>query len=148
MSKEDLIQAMAKLLADTYALYLKTQNYHWHVKGPHFKMLHQLFEDQYKGLADAVDDLAERILTLGGQAPATFSEFNELKTIQDGHSNAPAREMLIELQNDHGVLVNELSQILKTAQSLDDEGTVAVLSERIAIHEKIQWMLRATSESK
>ena len=77
---------LAVLLADTYALYLKTQNYHWHVKGTQFKSLHELFERQYMELAAAVDEIAERILIMGNKAPATFKEFERLKRIKDGNS--------------------------------------------------------------
>ena len=70
MSK--IVKKLEIILADTYALYLKTQNYHWHVKGPQFKSLHELFEMQYRELAEAVDGVAERLLIMGHKAPATF----------------------------------------------------------------------------
>jgi len=79
-----VIKTLEVILADTYALYLKTQNYHWHVKGPQFKSLHELFEMQYRELAEAVDQLAERLLIMGHHAPATFTALNTLKTIKDG----------------------------------------------------------------
>ncbi len=144
MSTNALITDLSKLLADTYALYLKTQNYHWHVKGPNFKTLHELFEDQYKSLAEAVDDVAERILTLGGQAPASFSQFNELSEISDGNSKADSNTMVRELAGDHTKLITRMKQILESAQKANDEGTVALLSERIAEHEKTHWMLSAS----
>ncbi len=146
MSKTQLTQQLATTLADTYALYLKTQNYHWHVKGPNFKSLHELFEEQYNGLAAAVDEIAERILMLGGRAPATFTEFNELKSISDGDSAATANQMVVGLHADHVTMATNLKKVLETAQQLDDEGTVALLSERISAHEKISWMLGASQE--
>lgn len=132
------------LLADTYVLYLKTQNYHWHVKGAQFKSLHELFENQYKELAEAVDLLAERLLILGHNAPATFAEFMHLKTINEGTSNRKANEMLAELAEDHKHLVKEMHQATTLAQDFQDEGTVSILSERIAAHQKAQWMLEAS----
>jgi len=134
------------LLADTYALYLKTQNYHWHVRGPNFKALHELFEVQYTNLADAVDDIAERILTNGYKAPATFSEFNALKSIKDGNSALSSNDMVKELARDNDQLVNDLNQAMLAAQESNDEGTIALLSERIAAHEKARWMLSASQE--
>jgi len=136
--------ALRVLLADTYSLYLKTQNYHWHVTGPQFKTLHELFEGQYTDLANAVDDIAERILTLGDKAPATFKEFNELKTISDGDNSISAEDMVKELRDDHNNVVKDLQKALKIAQDAGDEGTVALLSERIATHEKDAWMLGAS----
>ena len=134
------------VLADTYALYLKTQNYHWHVKGPQFKSLHELFEMQYQELAAAVDQVAERILIMGHRAPATFSEFNQLKTIKDGDSSLSANQMVCELAQDNSSLVKDLNQAIKLAQESNDEGTVALLSERIAAHEKAHWMLGASKD--
>ena len=143
-----LIKKLEVSLADTYALYLKTQNYHWHVKGPQFKSLHELFEMQYKELAEAVDLVAERLLIMGHNAPATFSELNQLKTIKDGNSSLSANQMVTELAADNKSLVNDLNQAIKIAQDNNDEGTVAMLSERIAAHEKAHWMLAASMDLK
>lgn len=139
-----IAQKMHVVLADTYALYLKTQNYHWHVTGPYFKALHELFEMQYQELANAVDDIAERIRTLGERAPATFNQFNELKTIQDGNSSVDAKVMVEELLKDNQTLAKELSKLVQEAASEADEGTVALLSERVAVHEKAAWMLQSS----
>lgn len=141
-----VVKKLSIILADTYALYLKTQNYHWHVKGPQFKGLHELFEMQYKQLAEAVDEIAERILITGNKAPATFKEFESLKRIKDGNSSLSANEMLIELAEDHGTLVKDLNQAMVLAQQSADEGTVTLLSDRIAAHEKSRWMLRASED--
>lgn len=137
---------LAKLLADTYALYLKTQNYHWHVKGANFKSLHELFEEQYQQLALAVDDIAERILTLGSHAPASFTEFVKLTSIKDGNSKAGSEEMIKELRHDHEKILADLREVIVEASEQHDEGTIALISERIAQHEKIRWMLSASDK--
>ncbi|KTD61352.1 Dps family protein [Legionella spiritensis] len=142
----DIVKKLKIILADTYALYLKTQNYHWHVTGPQFKILHELFEMQYTELAQAVDDVAERILIIGHRAPATFKEFEELKRIKDGDSNRNADQMVTELSEDHDTLVKDLNQAMKLAQESNDEGTVSLLAERISAHEKARWMLRASEK--
>ena len=141
-----VMKKLEVILADTYALYLKTQNYHWHVKGPQFKSLHELFEMQYKELAEAVDQIAERIIIMAHKAPATFTQLNELKTIKDGDSSANANQMVSELAKDNGVLVNDLNQAVKIAQDNHDEGTVTLLSDRIAAHQKAHWMLNASRD--
>ena len=140
----DLKHQMEVLLADTYALYLKTQNYHWHVKGPNFKTLHELFETQYLELAQAVDDIAERILTMGHTAPATFKEFLQLKKIKDGDASIPSDEMVKELAQDHSQILEDLKKAISAAQKNNDEGSLVLLSDRIAHHEKIRWMLGAS----
>ena len=143
----DLVKKLSVLLADTYALYLKTQNYHWHVKGPQFKSLHELFETQYTELAEAVDQVAERILIKGHKAPATFKEFESLKRIKDGVSDSSANQMVSELAHDHDTLVKDLDAAMKMAQDANDEGTVNLLANRIESHEKSRWMLRSSQDN-
>lgn len=144
----ELISKLSVLLADTYALYLKTQNYHWHVRGPQFKPLHDLFELQYRELAEAVDAIAERVIIMGYKAPATFKEYERLKTIKDGHSDLNSNEMVSELAVDNTTLVKDLNQAMLLAQQINDEGTVGLLAERIAVHQKAHWMLSASCEQK
>ncbi|KTD74762.1 Dps family protein [Legionella waltersii] len=146
MSK--IVKSLEVALADTYALYLKTQNYHWHVTGPQFKSLHELFEMQYTDLAEAVDQIAERLRILGHKAPATFSEFIKLTSIKEGDSSLNANSMVGELAKDNMLLIKDLSQAIKLAQDSGDEGTAAVLSERVAAHEKAHWMLAVSKETK
>ena len=136
---------LSKLLADTYTLYLKTQNYHWHVRGPNFRPLHQLFEEQYLNLATAIDMIAERIVTLGGTAPASFKQFLQLATIKEGQGQMKAEAMISELSNDHRQVIKDMNNAIKIAQDeVVDEGTISLLSERIAEHEKMCWMLDAS----
>lgn len=141
-----IVKNLKIILADTYALYLKTQNYHWHVRGQNFKALHGLFEEQYLQLAEAVDQLAERILILGDRAPATFSELNELKTIKDGESHKSSNDMVVDLAHDHGVLVQDIHKAMVFSSENHDEGTANLLADRIAEHEKSRWMLLASQE--
>ena|SRR3990167_491903 len=138
---------LSVIMADTYALYLKTQNYHWHVKGPHFKALHDLFEAQYRELAEAIDAVAERMLMMGHKAPATFNEFERLKTIKDGDSGLSSNQMVSELATDNSTLVKDLNKAMLLAQDANDEGTVNLLSERVAVHQKAHWMLSASKET-
>lgn len=142
----DVANKLSVILADTYALYLKTQNYHWHVKGVQFKSLHDLFETQYRALAEAVDEVAERLLMMKHKAPATFKEYEKLKTIKDGNSDATANQMVSELAHDHGMLLKDLNQTMLLAQRLNDEGTINLLANRIAVHEKARWMLDSSRE--
>lgn len=136
-----IINQLSKILADTYTFYLKTQNYHWHVTGPNFKELHDLFEVQYNDLAIAVDDVAERIRIKGFKAPATLKEFENLRSLQDGNSELTSNKMLDDIHNDHLAIVKLLNQSIIIAAEQHDEGTIALLSERIATHEKMAWMI-------
>jgi len=114
------------------------------VKGPQFKSLHELFETQYRELAEAVDQIAERILIKGHKAPATFKEYEQLKRIKDGGTSLDGHAMVTELAEDHGKLVEDLNHALLFAQEHHDEGTVALLADRVAAHEKARWMLNAS----
>lgn len=140
----DLMKNLSVLLADTYVLFLKTQNYHWHVTGPNFKTLHELLESQYKDLGDAIDEIAELIRAKGHRTPATFTEFLTLKKLSEGDSNQSAAKMITELADDHHVLLDDLNKTFVTAQNQHDEGISNVISERISAHEKMRWMLKSS----
>jgi starvation-inducible DNA-binding protein len=144
--QDNLLSQLEIIMADTYAIYLKTQNYHWHVTGAQFKALHELFEMHYIELAEAVDAVAEQIRIMDHLAPATFKDFERLKTLKDGNSSASANQMVSELAEDHHTLVKDLNRALKLAEECHDEGAVNLLSDRVSAHEKARWMLRASRE--
>lgn len=131
------------LLANTYALYLKTQNYHWNVVGPHFHSLHGMFEEQYKALAEAVDEIAERIRALGDSAPGSFEEFSKLKTISEAKLKMDSFAMIKDLVESHEAIAKHIALILKQAEDEQDEVTQDLLVERLSAHEKTLWMLKA-----
>ena len=95
--REQIAEGLSRLLADSYSLYLKTHNYHWNVTGPQFNSLHLMFETQYTELATAVDDIAERIRSLGVRAPGSYSEFTKLTSIEEGSGEESAEEMTRQL---------------------------------------------------
>tara|TARA_R100000657_G_C4566768_1_gene33827 strand:+ start:104 stop:553 length:450 start_codon:yes stop_codon:yes gene_type:complete len=140
---KEVSQELSKLLAESYTLYLKTHNYHWNVTGPMFHSLHLLFEEQYTELATAVDKIAERIRALGDKAPGSYAAFSRLSSVKDADGDPDAAEMLETLTGDHRIVAERANKVLKLAASHEDEGTAAIASERIEIHEKAAWMLSA-----
>lgn len=142
--RKHIAQGLSKLLADSYALYVKTHNYHWNVTGPHFKSLHLLFEEQYMDLAEAVDDVAERIRALGELAPGSFSEFAQLTSIKDGRNTLGWKEMIEELVEGHETVVQTARSLLDIVNEAGDEVTLGFLGERMQVHEKTAWMLRSS----
>ncbi len=144
MTNRPVIENLNKVLADTYTLYLKTQNYHWNVTGPNFSGLHALFQTQYEELAIAVDDIAERVRILGAKAPGGFAAFQKLATVKDASGEEAAAAMVKQLHSDHSLVLGRLKTTLKASQDAEDEGTVALISERISVHEKTVWMLGAS----
>lgn len=141
--RESVAEGLKHLLADSYTLYLQTHNFHWNVTGPLFRQLHLMFEEHYTELATAVDDIAERIRTLDVHAPGTYKAFVELSSIKEVEGVPAAEEMIDILTHGHEAVVHTCRSVLKTAQSADDESTVALVSDRMRVHEKTAWMLRA-----
>lgn len=138
-----VIKALEQVLADSYALYFKTQNYHWNVEGAEFRSLHLLFEGQYEDLAESLDELAERIRTLDAKVPA-LSNLIKLASISEPNPNASANEMLKSLVKDQDIIIDTLYKGLKIAQSEGDEGTADMIIGRIKVHEKNRWMLKSS----
>ena len=140
----EVAQGLAKLLADSYTLYLQTHNFHWNVTGPQFRELHLMFEEHYTELAEAVDDIAERIRTLGVAAPGTYRAFADLSSIKEVDGVPSSEEMVKYLVNGHEQVVKTAREVLARAQDANDESSAALVSDRMRIHEKTAWMLRAT----
>ncbi len=148
MNHEAVVEALKTVLADHYALYLKTQNYHWNVEGPNFKALHLLFEEQYQDLAEAVDTAAELIRGLGKKAPGTFQAYEQITSIKPGNEDATADEMVEELTGDQLLMEKSLLKALETAQKVDDEVVIGFIIERLTVHRKAAWMLRSSLNSR
>lgn len=141
---EDLTNALEKVLADTYALLLKTQNYHWNIEGHCFMESHTLFERQYNDLFEAVDVCAELIRGLGKKVDGTFSVFSKNCTIKDGVSGLTADKMLEDLANDHAVVIEKtLKCALNAAKKADDEVAAGFIAGRMAFHKKNAWLLKS-----
>jgi starvation-inducible DNA-binding protein len=139
-----VVEQMKKTLADEYFIQLKTQNFHWNVEGPLFFSLHKLFEEQYKQIADFVDESAEVIRALRGHAPGSFQEFKLLTSIHE----APAEKMhfhqMIEsLSEDHSSLVEDYVERLEGAEMAGEVSAVKLYEDLISFHEKAAWMIRS-----
>lgn len=145
-ARKDIAQGLSRVLADSYTLYLKTHNYHWNVTGPMFQTLHLMFEGQYTELATAVDDIAERIRSLGEKAPGTYREFGALTSIKEDEGAVPAREMIANLVESHETLIRTARSVFPKAEEASDEATADLLTQRIQLHEKTAWMLRSLLE--
>jgi starvation-inducible DNA-binding protein len=135
---------LSRVLADTYTLYLKTHNFHWNVTGPQFNSLHLMFEGQYTELALAVDLIAERIRALGEPAPGSYSAFAALASIDEAQGTPTATEMVRILAEDQLAVVRTARTVFPLADAAHDEPTADLLTQRMQVHEKTAWMLRAT----
>jgi starvation-inducible DNA-binding protein len=146
-AKRDCAEALSKVLADTFVLYLKTHNFHWNVEGPQFLALHEKFEEQYRDLWGSIDDIAERIRALGQPAPGTTDKLRTLAEITENQALPAASEMLRELIGDNEAAASTIRAALSTAQAAGDEATAGLLTDRLAYHEKQLWMMRSMASS-
>jgi len=141
MKNHQTIQNLENLLANSYLLSLKTQNYHWNVVGENFKPLHELFGAQYEELADAIDEVAERMRALGSKVEGTLENFSKLSKIKSGNKNFNKNEMIQDLASGHELIIKDLKVAIKVAQDEGDEATADIFIGRIQAHEKATWML-------
>ena len=142
--RKEIANLLSVVLADSYTLYTKTQGYHWNVEGPLFVSLHQLFEDQYTELALAIDRLAERIRALGHYAPGAASAFARLARVKEANEQPlPGMTMAADLAGDHEAMAASVRAAFAVADRLYDQPSADLLTERMAVHEKTAWMLRA-----
>ena len=121
-SREKLRGGLVKLLADNYAVYLKTQKFHWNVRGREFYALHKMFEDQYKHFEEVIDEIAERIRALGFNVQANFTFFKECTSIPEESENISTDEMLKILVASNEVIIRNARHICSLADSEKDHG--------------------------
>ena len=145
-SNTEVVKALEGLLADSYTLYLKTHSYHWNVTGPMFTTLHTLFETQYTELALAVDEIAERIRTLGAVAPGSYSQFQALATVQEDTGVPKATAMIENIVADSQKIVAAAKKVIEAATAVGDDASVDLGVRRTEIHQKNAWMLRSHLE--
>jgi len=143
-TQTQIADTLKPVLAESVQLYVLTQNVHWNVTGPLFQGVHLLTENQYTELAAAIDEIAERIRTLGSKAPAGLKAFADLGGIADGDENASAEDMVKSLLAAHKHIGDRIRPLISVAADAGDEVTAGLLTDRLTVHEKAQWMLRAS----
>lgn len=141
--REEIATALGNLLADTYMLYLKTHNYHWNVTGMNFQSLHEMFEEQYTELAEAIDVIAEQIRSLGHFAPGSFVEFTKMTTITEEEEVPDDKTMVKRLQEANEAVILTARKALPACEEAGDEASLDLVTERIRNHSKVAWMLRS-----
>lgn len=141
---DQVAESVRKVFADTYVTYAKTHSFHWNVKGPQFRSLHLMFEEQYNEMWTALDVLAERMRQLGANAPHSHAAFSEGATIEAENGVPDANTMLQRLVHAHDKLQATLKEAIDIADDADDEATEDMLIGRLKISQEQQWMLKAT----
>jgi starvation-inducible DNA-binding protein len=138
-----IASGLARVLADTYTLYLQSHNFHWNVEGPMFSTLHVMFMEQYTELWNALDEIAERIRSLGLPVPATYSELSRRTAIAEVDGVPYALDMVAALLLGHEAIARTIRSVLVIADQGVDVSTVDLLTQRLNVHEKTAWMLRS-----
>jgi starvation-inducible DNA-binding protein len=139
---DKISEALNTLLADAFALYLKTKNFHWHVSGRHFRDYHLLLDEQSEAIFGTTDQLAERVRKLGGITLRSIGQIAKLQTIQDNDEPyVLPREMLRELMEDNKQMAAAMRKAHKLADDNDDTGTAQLLELFIDETEKRTWFL-------
>jgi starvation-inducible DNA-binding protein len=134
--------ALNRLLADSYALYLKTKNFHWHVSGPHFRDYHLLLDEQAADIMGSTDDMAERVRKIGGTTLRSIGHIAKLQTIEDNDADfVPPASMLRELMNDNKKVAEAMRKAHAVADEHEDVATASLIENWIDQTEKRTWFL-------
>ncbi|MCB9207029.1 MAG: DNA starvation/stationary phase protection protein [Ignavibacteriales bacterium] len=145
MKNDKLIEKLNKNLADLQVLYVKLHNYHWNIKGQHFFGIHNVTEEYYNYFAEQYDEVAERILQIGGKPLTTMKSYLENSSIkEEDKKEFSASDVLNGVKSDFYYLKNEYTEISKLAEELRDLTTQGIADDNIAWLEKAIWMLDAT----
>jgi starvation-inducible DNA-binding protein len=141
--RKQLATELSTALADTYVLYGDTQSVHWNAAGPLFYSVHKLTEEQYEDMADAIDELAERIRAIGFPAPGGLRRMIDASSIKNQPEPQTTEDMirLLVAGNEH--CARSLREAVKSAEQAEDVRTADLLTERIGQHEENIWMLRS-----
>lgn len=144
---DELVTAMKIVLANTYAMYFKAHGHHWNVEGKDFSQMHEFFAGIYEELFAAADTIAEEIRALDDYAPYGMQALANIATIKDSaiYGNS-VPSMLSDLLAANGAVIEALNTAHKLADSAGNRGLVNLIEERLDVHNKHGWMLRATSK--
>jgi starvation-inducible DNA-binding protein len=136
--------ALNQLLADEHVLYNKTRNYHWSIEGPSFMEFHKLYETQYTELAEMIDEIAERIRTIGHFAEGRLKEILKLTSLEEPDAPTDQAAQIANLESDHEVLIMKLRKLIKDFdEKYKDIGSSDFVTGLLKQHEKMAWMLRS-----
>lgn len=136
--------ALNQLLADEHILYNKTRNYHWSIEGPSFMEFHKLYETQYTALAESIDQIAERIRTIGHFAEGRLKELIKLASLEEPEAPTNQEDQIKNLEADHETIIVRLRKLIKDFdEKYKDIGSSDFITGLLKEHEKMAWMLEA-----
>ena len=144
---DELKTSLKIVLANTYAMYFKAHGHHWNVEGKDFSQMHDFFSGIYEELFAAVDTIAEEIRALDDYAPYNMSELSSMTTVKESNIyGVDVSGMLADLMDANGSVIEALNSAHKLAEAENNRGLVNLLEERLDVHAKHGWMIRASSK--
>ena len=138
-----LSEKLSELLANYTLFYQNVRGYHWNIKGDNFFELHLKFEELYNDLLLKIDEVAERILTLGSAPDHRFSVYKKIATIKESSQVEDGKKAISNILQSFSILISLQREILSLSGDIDDEGTNALMSDYIRAQEKLVWMYSA-----
>ena len=141
---EELKTALTKVLADTFVMYFKAHSYHWNVEGMFFQQFHEFFGNIYEELYGAVDPIAEHIRAIDGYAPASLANIMAMKVVQESDLITDPKTMISNLITDNNLVIISLMKAYQEAEQVSEIGLANFLQDRIDVHQKHGWMLKAS----
>lgn len=145
---QDIAAALNEILADTFALYLKTKNFHWHVSGPRFRDLHLLFDEQGQQLLETTDEIAERVRKIGGTTLRSIGDIAKHQSLKDNDEDfVPPSAMLRELLDDNKKTIVSMRKAHEVCDEHGDVASASLLENYIDAAEKRAWFLFEASQS-
>lgn len=135
-------EAVNPLIADAFALYVKTKNFHWHLYGSHFRDYHLLFEEHAEAIFESIDTMAERVRRVGGTTIRSISHINQLQTIEDDNEDlVPSGEMIRRLMEDNSHIAKNVRDAITVCDKSRDSATSNLLQEILDQTERRKWFL-------
>jgi starvation-inducible DNA-binding protein len=143
---KDIAGAMNKILADVFALYLKTKNFHWHMSGPHFRDYHLLLDEQADQLFTMADPIAERVRKLGGMTLRSIGQISRIQRVLDNDADyVEPLDMIAELADDNKTLATRLREAHNVCDEYRDVATASLIEVWIDETERRTWFLFETT---
>lgn len=140
--RKAVVEAVNPLIADAFALYVKTKNFHWHVYGPQFRDYHLLFDEQAQSAFESIDIMAERVRKMGGTTIRSISHISQLQTIEDDNSPLVAPEDMVNiLMEDNAKIAKNIREAIDVCEKNDDTATANQLQDILDQTERRTWFL-------
>jgi starvation-inducible DNA-binding protein len=143
---EDLVNALQKVLADTFTMYYKAHSSHWNVEGPNFPQYHDFFGNIYTELFAAVDNIAEEIRQLNAYPPSSLAELVSHSMVSENAGTLTAAEHILKLIDANDLVLASLLMAYKEAEAATEIGLSNFIQDRVMAHQKHGWMLKSTSK--